>query len=397
MTETPNTLRENLQALRLERRDGARQPSRRRWIVVAILVAVGALVVFGSILRGGAPVPVETARAAPVTAEAGKPAAVAVLSGSGYVVSADRYISIGVRVPGRIDRYFVEEGAHVKAGDALVELDARDYKATVARLEATLASAKAQAVLKTKQHSRARTLAGSKVMSRDELDIREADSHAADAAVKQAEAELETARVNLEYTTLRAPRGGVILAKLKEVGEIAVPGGFSGSGDLIRMANLDDLRGQVDITESELAKVRMNQRADVTPDAYPDHKYPAHVVKLYPQVDRQKGTLRVEVQIETPDEFLWPDMSARITFLDEAETPSGTTTAILVPQSAIRSDDAGTFVWVVRDARAQRVGIATGKDFGEQIQVTSGLTGDETVVVGTPPPLKDGQAVAKKS
>ena len=103
------------------------------------------------------------------------------------------------------------------------------------------------------------------------------------------------------------------------------------------------------------------------------------------------------MQIETPDEFLWPDMSARITFFDEAETPSGTTTAILVPQSAIRSDDAGTFVWVVRDARAQRVGIATGKDFGEQVQVTSGLTGDETVVVGTPPPLKDGQAVATKS
>ena len=76
MTETPNALRENLQALRLERRDGPRPPSRRRWIVVAILVAVGALVVFGSILRGGAPVPVETARTATVTPEAGKPAVV---------------------------------------------------------------------------------------------------------------------------------------------------------------------------------------------------------------------------------------------------------------------------------------------------------------------------------
>ena len=120
-------------------------------------------------------------------------------------------------------------------------------------------------------------------------------------------------------------------------------------------------------------------------------------MKLYPQVDRQKGTLRVEVQIETPDEFLWPDMSARITFLDEAEAPSGTTTAILVPQSAIRSDEASKFVWVVRDGRTRRVVVATGKDFGQQVQVTSGLAGDETVVVGTPPPLKDGQAVATKS
>src|SRR5204862_246577 len=82
----------------------------------------------------------------------------------------------------------------------------------------------------------------------------------------------------------RAPRRGVILAKLKEVGEIAVPGGFAGSGDLIRMANLHDLRGQVDVTESELAKVHMGQRAELVPDAYPDRRYRAHVVKLYPQV-----------------------------------------------------------------------------------------------------------------
>ena len=395
MAESPAPLRDNLRALRLERRDVGRPPTRRRWIVGGVALAIIVLVLLGTLLRGGAPVPVETARVATVTAAAGKPAAVAVLAGSGYVVSADRYISIGVRVPGRIDRYLVEEGAHVKAGDALVELDARDYKATVARLEATLASARAQASLKQKQHGRARTLAGSKVMSKDELDVREAESHAADATVQQVEAELDAARVNLEYTTLRAPRSGVILAKLKEVGEIAVPGGFSGSGDLIRMANLEDLRGQVDITESELAKVRMNQRAQVVPDAYPDRTYPAHVVKLYPQVDRQKGTLRIEVQIEQPDEFLWPDMSARITFLDEAEAPAGVT-AVLVPQSAVRSDDAGSFVWEVRDGQVHRIGIATGKDFGEQVQVTSGLAGDETVVVGSPPKLADGQAVATK-
>jgi RND family efflux transporter MFP subunit len=202
--------------------------------------------------------------------------------------------------------------------------------------------------------------------------------------------------VNLEYTTLRAPRSGVILAKLKEVGEIAVPGGFSGSGDLIRMANLEDLRGQVDITESELSKIRMQQGAQVVPDAYPDRKYAAHVVKLYPQVDRQKGTLRVEVQIEKPDDFLWPDMSARITFLEEVETPAGAG-AVMVPKSAVRSDDAGRFVWLVRDGRARRVTVTTGRDFGEQMQVTQGLGGDETVVVGSPPALSDGQAVVTKS
>jgi RND family efflux transporter MFP subunit len=396
MAEPTSPLRDNLRALRLERRATPPPPSRRRWVVAAIVVLLVLAGVVVRLVRGGAPVPVETARVVTVAAEPGRKATVPVLAGSGYVVSADRYISIGVRVPGRIDHYLVEEGAHVTAGDALVQLDARDYVAAVARLEATIASARAQAVLKQKQLDRARTLAGSAVMSKDELDIREAEFHAADAAVRQAEAELDAAKVSLEYTTLRAPRSGVILAKLKEVGEIAVPGGFSGSGDLIRMANLEDLRGQVDITESELSKIRMQQGAQVVPDAYPDRKYAAHVVKLYPQVDRQKGTLRVEVQIEKPDDFLWPDMSARITFLEEVESPPSAA-AVLTPRTAVRSDDGGRFVWLVRDGRVVRAGVTVGRDFGEQVQVTQGLAGDETVVVGSPPPLRDGQAVAPKS
>ena len=61
----------------------------------------------------------------------------------------------------------------------------------------------------------------------------------------------------------------MILAKLKEVGEIAVPGGFAGSGDLIRMANLDDMRAEVDVNEADLARVRLGQPAEVVPDAYP--------------------------------------------------------------------------------------------------------------------------------
>lgn len=392
----PSPLQKNLQALRLERKPAAPAPSSRRRLVIGAVVVVVLLLALARFFGGGGPVPVETARVVTVAAPEGEAGTVPVLSGSGYVVSADRYISIGVRVPGRIDRYLVEEGAHVKAGDALVQLDARDYEATVKRLEATLVSARAQAKLKRAQVGRARSLAGSKVMSRDELDIREADAEAGDASVGQAEADLASAKVSLEYTTLRAPRSGVILAKLKEVGEIAVPGGFSGSGDLIRMANLEDLRGQVDITESELSKVRMEQRAEVVPDAYPDRKYAARVVKLYPQVDRQKGTLRVEVQIEKPDDFFWPDMSARITFLEKVEAPAGAG-AVLVPESAVRTDDAGSFVWVVREGQARRTAVTAARDFGEQVQITSGLSGDETVVVGSPPPLEDGQSVQTRS
>jgi RND family efflux transporter MFP subunit len=389
MADTAEELRRKLGTLRLQREPTPirRGPRRRRLWAAAAAVVVLTLVAWLALRPR--PLPVEVARA--TVAEAGS--AVPVVAGAGYVVSADRYISIGVRVAGRIDRYFVEEGDRVEAGQPLVLLDPRDYEASVRRAEATLGVARATAVLRERQRSRAESLARAGVVSAEELDLRRAEAAASAAAVRQAEAELAQARVALDYTTLRAPRRGVILAKLKEVGEIAVPGGFSGSGDLIRMANLEDLRGQVDITESDLARVRLGQRAAVIPDAYPDRRYDAVVAKLYPQVDRQKGTLRVEVRILQPDDALWPDMSVRITFLEPLEPTSGRP-AVLVPRRAVREDGEVRWAWVVADGRARRTPVTLGRDFGDQVQVTTGLSGGETVVVGEPGPLRDGQPVA---
>ncbi len=390
MSTASDELRKDLSALRLQREQAPARPRRwRRWLVAALALAALAGVVAQRIAAGRVP----TVEAATVTVTPpGSRDGVPVLSGAGYVVSADRYISIGVRVAGRIDRYLVEEGTRVAAGDALVQLDAREYRAAVERAQANLKLAQAEAVLARQKRDRAEALWRTRVMSKEELDIRRAEADTAAARVGTAKADLDAARVALEYTTLRAPRSGVILAKLKEVGEIAVPGGFSGSGDLIRMANLEDLRGQVDVTEGELAKIHAGQRAEVVPDAYPDHRYPAHVVKLYPQVDRQKGTLRVEVQIEKPDDHLWPDMSARITFLEPLQGTPGAA-AVLVPRSAVRQSPQGPYVWVLRDGHVRRTPLTTGPEFADQVQVTSGLSGGERVVIGEPPPLEDGQPV----
>lgn len=390
MAETAEELRRKLGTLRLERSTTPPPRRRPRWLPAAAAVLVAVLALGAYRLLGTRPVAVEVVTAgAPAS---GVDDAVAVVSGAGYVVSADRYISIGVRVAGRIDRYFVEEGDRVEPGQALVLLDPRDYEAAVTRAEAALGVARANAALKARQLERARSLAGSGVISREELDLRVAEADATAATVRQAEAELAQARVSLDYTTLRAPRRGVILAKLKEVGEIAVPGGFSGSGDLIRMANLEDLRGQVDITESDLAKVRLGQPALVVPDAYPDRRYDAVVAKLYPQVDRQKGTLRVEVRIEQPDDVLWPDMSVRITFLEPLEPTPGRP-AVLLPRRAVHGDADGSWVWRVADGRVRRTPVTVGRDFADQVQVLSGLDAGARVVVSETR-LHDGQAVS---
>ena len=388
-------LRADLASLRLERGPAPapvkHRPSRRRWVPVVIVAAVLAVVAAWGLLAGR-PLPVTVAYA--TVAAPGQAGPAPVLSGSGYVVTGDRYVSIGVRVPGRIERYFVEEGQTVHRGDALVQLDDRDYRAAAARTEAQLAVARANLELAEAELRRNRALRRDGVVSAQELDVQENKASVARATVAQLEAELAQARVNVEYTVLRAPTDGVILAKLKEVGEIAVPGGFAGSGDLVRMANLSDIRAEVDVNEADLNRIHLGQRAQVTPDAYPDARYAAEVVKLYPQVDRQKGTLKVEVHVLEPDGRLLPDMSARITFLaDAAPVAEAERPAVLVPAGAVRRDSAGnTFVWVVREGRARQAPIETAGEVGDRVRVAKGLGGGEAVVVGTPP-ARDGVRV----
>jgi len=395
--EAPRNLRDELAALRIDRSPPtAKKPLGRpptRWIAIGG-AAVLALVALALWLALGGPVRVEVAYATRVEA-GGRAPSVPVLSGSGYVVTADKYISIGVRIPGRIEKFFVDESDRVKTGDPLVQLDDRDYRAALESAKAKLRVARANADLHRLQLDRQRKLRAENYASQAELDTAETQLRVDRAQIAQLEAEVEQSQVNLDYTLLRAPADGVILAKLKEVGEMAVPGGFAGSGDLIRMANLKDLRAEVDVSEADLSRVHLGQPAAVVPDAYPDRRYDAKVVKLYPQVNRSKGTLKVEVAIPAPDDLLLPDMSVRIQFL-AGEEPARANGAplVLAPRSAVRSDSSGSFAWVVTDGRLRRQSLRTGAERGDQIEVAEGLAGGEALVVGDAAGLSDGKRVA---
>jgi RND family efflux transporter MFP subunit len=323
-----------------------------------------------------------------------QPVTGAVLAGTGYVVTGEKYIAIGVRVAGRIERYFTDEGQSVKAGDPLVAIDDRDYRARLDKAEASLATERANLVLHASELRRNERLAKTGVIAAQELEQKQNQVAVDEARIAELEAEVALAKVELDYTVLRAPRDGVILAKLKEVGEIAVPGGFAGSGDLIRMANLDDMRAEVDVNESDLTRVHMGQAAEVIPDAYPDASYAAAVVKLYPQVNRQKGTLKVEVQVTNADARLLPDMSVRVNFLAEAVPTAPGAPIVLAPRGAVRRDDKESYVWSVEDGRVRRRSVTLGTELGDQVQVTAGLAGSETLVVGDAATLTEGAQVA---
>ncbi|MFO0687265.1 MAG: efflux RND transporter periplasmic adaptor subunit [Myxococcota bacterium] len=395
---TNRSLREELSSLKIDR--GARPTPRRGrsglvWLGVALALLVAAGIAWRATL--GAETTVDVAFAIREVEAGGATGAGAggrvVLQGSGYVVTGSKYISIGVRVPGRIDAYLVDESEAVKSGQPLVQLDRRDYEAALERARAELELARANEALAATLAKRERALRAEDVSSQSNLDVRESEWRVAKARVREAEAALEEATVNLDYTTLRAPRDGVVLAKLKEVGEMAVPGGFAGSGDLIRMADLSDLRAEVDVNELDIGKVALGQRASVTPDAFPDRRYAAEVVKLYPQINRQKGTLKVEVRLLERDDALRPDSSVRISFLSEApkrEAGAPPAAVVTVPRAAVRE---GGVVWVVTEGRLRKQGVRLGPERAGSVVVEEGLLGGEAVVVAEDGPLVEGAAV----
>jgi HlyD family secretion protein len=388
--------REELSRLRIDRDAVALRdaPPWRNYLVTGGIVLAFLLLAFlGWKMTLGRTTPVRVAfaeRTAPGAAAAG-----AVLTGSGYVVTGERYVSLGVRVPARIERYLVEEGERVEQGQVLVQLDARQYEAMIAQARANLVRARADLELRRKELARSKELVTRGVLSEADLDVKQNQLNVAEAEVAQLVATVDRAKVDLDDTVIRAPTPGIILEKFKEVGEIAVPGGFAGSGELIRMANLEDLRAELDVNESDLARVKMGQPAEVQPDAYSDRRYKAHVVKLYPQINRQKGTLKVEVQIEEPDEWLRPDMSVRVTFLQELEPAAeGAELAqVLAPREAIRKDGGASFAWVVTEGRLRKQPIETAGERGANAIVSKGLAGGEALVLGPAEGLAEGQRV----
>jgi multidrug efflux pump subunit AcrA (membrane-fusion protein) len=153
------------------------------------------------------------------------------------------------------------------------------------------------------------------------------------------------------------------------------------------------MRAEADINESDIGKITVSMPASVVLDAYPDRTFEARVVKIYPQADRQKGTVKVEVHIIMPDlTIIKPEMSAKISFLN-APRVKHDAPLILVLKKAVVEEGNQKYVWAILDNTAHRVDVSLGREYQDGVQVLHGLTAGEMVIVLPPALTRDGQAV----
>jgi HlyD family secretion protein len=171
----------------------------------------------------------------------------------------------------------------------------------------------------TLDYERMKQLIVSKIETRQNEDDYRLRVESARATLKQSEGALDMARAYLDWTVIRSTIDGVVLEKLVDSGELVTPQSFGGnrgpSTALVAIADPKDLQVEIDLNEADLAKVSRGQKCRVSPEAYPDRNYDGYVAEIAPEANRQKGTLQVKVQIQNPDHFLTPELSAKVDFL----------------------------------------------------------------------------------
>ncbi len=310
----------SLEALRIIRPKEKARRERRPGVLLAMILLATATTATGAyeVYRRTAGRPQTVQTIVVVSNRGGQPGVI--LSGSGYVVTRHKYITIGTKILGQIVAEPIEEGQHVRIGDLLAQIDDRDYQAQLRQAAAARELSESKLRLDLAKAERRRHLFGTGAISKEEYDTAISAAEVAQAALKRDTAAVDYAKFEVSQCVITSPINGIVLHKYREMGDTINFGGQiqagGGATDIVQLADTDDMRAEVDINEVDIAKVSLGSQAIVVPDAYADRRFEASLIKVYPKADRQKGTIKVEVQFNKPDlQIVKPDMSVKVSFL----------------------------------------------------------------------------------
>jgi RND family efflux transporter MFP subunit len=361
---------------------------RRIALIAGVGVIVVALLAAFFLMRGG------EEKAGPATAEGGAqaPTVTVVVPGRQTVdrsISATGSLAARVDMPvgvagegGMVTRVLVQPGQWVSAGQTLAVIERSVQSQEAAQLAANVQVARADAELAQNEFERSEALVGRGFVSKADLDRKRAARDAAAARVRVAQAQLNAARARIGRLDIRSPAAGLVLERNVEPGQVVSPG----SGALFRVAKGGEMELLAQLSESDLASLRVGAPAVVTPVGT-DRKFSGQVWQVSPIINEQnrQGIARVALAY---DPALRPGGFANV------EIVSGSQEAPVLPESAILSDERGSYVYVVdSNNKVARRAVQTGPVTPQGIAITGGLSGRENVVLRAGGFLNPGETV----
>ncbi len=366
---------------------------RRTLIIAAVLVAValvGAYFLFGRSdqpvaaaaeggRRGGGQIPGVT------VIVPGRTDVVRTITASG-ALAARRDEPVGVAGEGgQVSRVYVDAGSWVRQGQVLASIDRSVQGQEANQLAAQIQVARADAALAQNELVRSQALVGRGFVSKADLDRKRAARDAASARVRVAQATLGANRARIGRLDIRAPSAGLILARNVEVGQVV----SGGAGGLFRLARGGEMEMRASLSQQDMAAVRAGMAASVTPIGL-GRSFAGSIWQVSPIIDpvSRQGEVRISIPY---------DPAIRPGGFAEAKIASGSTTAPLLPQSAVLSDEKGNYVYVVnRENKVERRPIKVGTIDNAGVTVIEGLSGQESIVVSAGAFLNPGQKVAPR-
>lgn len=311
-------------------------------------------------------------------------------------LDSPRNVDVRARVEGFVDKMLFTEGSEVKEGQPLFKLDDKPFKERLAAAQGSLAEAKAALNKNQKDVARLTPLAAKRAVPQQDLDNAVAAVDVGKAAVLTAQAQVESATIDLGYCDIRAPVSGLIGAKQVSIGDLV------GKAEPTLLATISTLNpiwfycnvSEVDYLKAQTDSARTGKQIEDFPvsliladgSTLPER---GKIVFIDRAVDPKTGTLRMRAEFPNPEKRLRPGMFARV-HVDLGSR----TNSILVPQRAVAELQGKNFVWVIGpDDKASQRPVELGGQVGENSLVTEGLKPGERIVLEGLQKVRDGTLV----
>jgi HlyD family secretion protein len=381
----------------------------KKWLIAALIVAVIAVPVILKKTRGSASTGVDLA-----TIEERQVQPSILASG---VLAFRNEVDLTAEVTAKVRSILVKEGDNVDKGQLLLLLDPEIYNSAIEREEAGLRQSaiaierqRDLVALRQKQFERSRALVEQRLIDRarfdedrNQLDLARADLRTNEEARRRAAAVVSDAREQRAKTEVRSPIAGRVVSMPIKVGETAVPStsAFAGA-QLMKIADTSEIIAELKVDEADIAKIDIDQRADVFAAAYPDTPLKGSVeqIALAPTIEGQGRAYKVTVRLQAPAGMrLRSGMSVRsdIFLGDGARRPAVPVEAVVTETDA--KDVVRRYLWMNREGRAYRVEIETGASDDRWEVVAKGAKTGDAIIVGPTKvlrTLRDGQSVAQR-
>ncbi len=306
-------------------------------------------------------------------------------------VEANQSVEIKAQVTGLITGQYFQDGAEVKAGDLLVTIDDRPFQAALLRAEGVLAQSMANLRQAKEVAERNAILVQQQYISQLDYDQFVTNVYAGEASVTEARADVDTAKINLGYCTIRSPITGATTQLLIYVGNYVPVGG----SPLLTINQIQPIRVNFFIPEQDLPRLMMvHEQSPVKILAYVQDAMPAEgqLYLINNQVDENTGTILIEGLFPNNDRGLWPGQYVNVRTILETRK-----NATVIPSQAISMGQEGPYVYVMRsDHYVELRQVTIAQREGDVTIIEKGVNPGETVVLEGQINLNPGVQVAVK-